>query len=653
MRQRVVALVLGMCVAVSSTVSVSAQASRADGAILSSVLDAVKADDWARARATAARGSDGTLGVIAEWFRLAEGAGGWAAYQRFLNSYGDWPKISQVREHAERVMPSSLSSSDVIAFFGNQLPLTGRGSLKYSSALRSAGRAQDADAEILRAWRTLDLKGDELAVFRSQHARLVSSRMQERVDAVLWNRWPRNASDLLPYLSPEQAALARARIALIRRSKGVDKLIRAVPPSLASDPGLAYDRFEWRMKKGLRAEAAVLLLSRTGSAASLGRPESWAGRRLSLAHQAMREGRMQEAYRIASQHFLSAGSRFNELEWFAGWLALRKLNDASRALRHFERFQAGVQTPISLGRAGYWLGRAHAKLGSPRAARRAYEAAARYQTSYYGQLAAEEAGIAPDTALVATRSSDWRSGPASAEPMLRAAALFQAAGEPGRVWQFLTHMAAEPGQSANLGAIAQAALDFGRPHVAVRVAKIAARRGQVIMPAYYPLTPLAKFPSRLATEVALSIARQESEFNQIAVSPAGARGLMQLMPATAKLVARDLGISYSRGRLTSDWQYNAQLGTHYFQGLMSRFGNAIPLAAAGYNAGPHRVDRWVGQYGDPRTGRVDMIDWVETIPFAETRNYVMRVMEGLHVYRSRLAGRPAGLRLKADLGLGS
>jgi soluble lytic murein transglycosylase len=309
-----------------------------------------------------------------------------------------------------------------------------------------------------------------------------------------------------------------------------------------------------------------------------------------------------------------------------------------------------VDTPISLGRAGYWLGRAAEALGDRDAAADAYAMAAKYQTSFYGQLAAERTGIDPDPALAGpARKADWRSAAFLRRSAGRAALLLHYAGDAGKVWAFLTAMARVEQSAGEIEAMATMALDMGRPHVAVRVAKIAAGRGMVLMAPYYPVTELALMKGDVDPEMALAIARQESELNPEAVSPVGARGLMQLMPATAKKVARNLGLDYSAAKLTADWQYNATLGQNYLRGLIDEFGS-LPLAAAGYNAGPNRVEQWIAQFGDPRSGSVDMIDWIETIPFLETRNYVMRVMEGLHVYRARIAGTVQPLRLSADLG---
>lgn len=620
-----------------------------DAAALSRALLAAKAEDWAAAEIAAAAARDPVAAEVVRWLRLSAGRGSWGEYRAFLAGHADWPRIETIRAHAERAMPASLPAAEVRRFFAGRAPVTGTGALRLAAAEAAAGERTAAEDRIVHAWSQLALTPAEAAEIERLHPRIVAKWTPVRLDHLIWRGEFGAAEALLPRVTPDIAALARARIALRQDAKGIDRFIEAVPPALLDDAGLAFDRFQWRIRKDRWEEAERLLLAQSVSAVALGRPEAWAERRLSLAHRAMRRGDHRTAYRLAAQHFLAAGDSYRDLEWFAGWLALRKLGDPKRALAHFERFRAVVDSPISLGRAGYWLGRTHEALGDRRKAEEAYRLAARHQTSYYGQLAAEKLGLPPDDALVAPAVvPDWRRAAFLARPVGRAAWLLAMAGETGHLWQFLTHLARQEQDPRELAAIAQMALDLGRPHIAVRVAKIAAGKGTVLMGPYYPVTELARLPATVPPELSLAIARQESELNPEAVSPAGARGLMQLMPATAQKVAKELGIDYSRDRLTSDWEYNARLGQTYLAGLIAEFGS-LPLAAAGYNAGPHRVSRWIAEFGDPRSGRVDMIDWIETIPFYETRNYVMRVMEGLHVYRARLSGRPQPLRLTADL----
>ncbi len=274
---------------------------------------------------------------------------------------------------------------------------------------------------------------------------------------------------------------------------------------------------------------------------------------------------------------------------------------------------------------------------------------ANFQTSFYGQLAASRINQPPDPRLSGAEfPPDWTKAPFLAHDSVRAGVLFFFAGEQGRARQFLTHEA-ETLPLREQAALAQLMLDLDETHIALRIAKTAARTGSVLADPYYPLHGLAEFEGAVAPELALAIARQESEMNPSARSPVGALGLMQVMPATARSVARGLGISYSGNRLSGDWEYNARIGTTYLNDMLERFDGSLLLAAAAYNAGPHRADRWIRDYGDPRRESINTVDWIESIPFRETRNYVMRVLEARFTYTARLSGEVGPLTLAADL----
>ena len=422
-------------------------------------------------------------------------------------------------------------------------------------------------------------------------------------------------------------------------------------PRLTGDPKARWDKLSQLWAADRFDQAERLLAEYSGSAAMLGEPGVWADRRARLVRRAAREGRAELAYTLASRHFTTPeiGYEYSDLEWLAGWVALRQLNDPARAVPHFERFLASVDTPISVGRGGYWLGRAHEANGDEKAAREAYATGARQQTSFYGQLAAEEIGAPGEQWLATARLPDPSEVPQTRTDDVRAMAILEMAGQAGLAWQMFVHKSEMLDDGMALAALGKLALDLNRPNYAVRVAKIAARKGFVVPRAYYPVVELAHYVTRVEPALAMSIARQETELNAQAVSPAGARGLMQLMPATAERVADWIGEPYSQARLTQDWRYNARLGQEYLARQIARFDGSYALAAAAYNAGPHRVERWIAEYGDPRRPGADIIDWIEHIPFSETRNYVQRVIEGLYVYRSRLAGQAGPMTISSDL----
>ncbi len=609
----------------------------ADASALAAALARADANDHAGAAQAAARASDPVVAEIAAWRRLLAGQGGFSEMRAMLDRRPDWPRMVALRVEAERAMPASLPGGEVVAFFGGRAPATGTGALRLAAAQGGAA----GEATLAAAWTSLTLSNAEFAAFTRDHAALTRRLAPQRLDAMLWRGAEQQARQVLPLVDDGWRALAEARLALRARAPGVDRLIAAVPARLSADPGLAWERFLWRARSGREAEAEQLLMTRTGSAEALGRPDVWADRRATYARRAFRDGRVAEAYRLASQHHLTSGAEFADLEWLSGWIALQGMRDPARAAQHFRRHYDDVATPISLGRGGYWMGRAYEAMGDQARAREWYARGAEHPTSFYGQLAAEKIGRDPTAALAARDgAADWRPR-LGRNDTARAISLLQAAGRDGDARAFVASLSRSLTAREDFAALGALATAIGRPDGAVVTGKQAVRHGHVLMDIYYPVVDVVTTARAVEPAKALAIARQESEMNPAAVSPAGARGLMQLMPATAQKVSRDLGVRYDLNALTRDPAYNVRLGQTYLAEMLARYAQTPMLAAAAYNAGPGRVDQWLGRYGDPRRPGVDPIDWIEHIPFYETRNYVHRVMEGLHIYRARLGAAKA------------
>ncbi|MFN3281257.1 MAG: transglycosylase SLT domain-containing protein, partial [Tabrizicola sp.] len=584
----------------------------------------------------AAKDFDGALAVapsgvgrdLIDWQRLRAGEGRLGDYETFLQRRPDWPGLALLREKGEEAVARSTDPARVIAWFEAGPPKTGKGAIAYVRALLAAGRAADAETEAMRAWSSLPFSPDQEQEMIALAPDGVGFVHELRLETLLWEGRAKEAERMLPRVSRDLQALARARLGLQAESKGVTGLIEAVPKSRAGDAGLAYDRFVWRMKRDLYDEAAELILERSKSAESLGRPLAWAERRALLARWLMRQGRAKEAYRVAANHHLptdSGASAFADLEFLAGFIALRRLNDPATAEGHFRHLLAGVSTPISLARAQYWIGRAQEAAGKDGTA--SYKAAAAHQTAFYGLLAAERLGLSLDEGLLRRPATpDWRGAKFTQSSVLAAVEILRKAGDRTLAKRFLLHLA-ESQDSTGLAQMADMALAWGDPHLALVVAKAAAERGLILPHAYYPVPDFVPDGLKVSRALALSIARRESEFDPAARSSADARGLMQVLPGTAKLMAGKLGKDYDAGKLVSDPAYNVTMGSAYLAEMAAEFGPSIALIASGYNAGPGRPRRWIGEFGDPRRPDVDVVDWVETIPFAETRTYVMRVAE--------------------------
>ncbi|WP_300033488.1 lytic transglycosylase domain-containing protein [uncultured Roseobacter sp.] len=607
---------------------------------LSLAFDALRSGDWNAAARVAAKDGDVAADIV-EWARLRDGRGTPGEVTRFLTRRPDWPGERYLRRQSEEAI-ARADKATVLAFFAGTPPQTPRGVLAWADAHGDAANSGEARALIVNAWRNFPMTAEEQAAFQSRYGGYLRGHHDARLDTMLWKAAYGNARRMFPLASAGAVASAKARIALREGDKGVDTLIEAIPSEFANNGGLQYDRFVWRLRKGRYEAAKDLLEASSSSAKALGRPSEWSNRRRSMARDEMRNGDPRRAYALASRHFLAAGSDYADLEWLAGYIALRKLGDPETALKHFSNHEAAVRSPISKGRAGYWRGRALTGMGDVAAADQAFLEAAQYQTSFYGLLAAEQAGLGFDMELAGeTATGDWRSSDLVGNDVFQAGLLLLAAGELNLAERFWTHLTESLGRN-DAGLLAQAALELEEPHLAVMIGKRAARQAIVIPGGYYPLHPVAGQTLPMAPEMTLAIARRESEFDPSVQSGAGARGLMQIMPATGREVARRLGrqSGHSTARLITDPAYNAELGATYLSVMAGRFRGNVVMMSAAYNAGPSRPDKWMQVYGDPRRGAVDIVDWIEHIPFRETRNYVMRVTESLPVYRAMLGKDP-------------
>ena len=614
---------------------------------LERAMDLMRSGNWAAAQIEARGDGQPALDVVL-WHYLRAGLGSPREVQDFLSRNPDWPGLPFLKEKSEGAM-AGASADAIRAFYDDHIPETGAGALSLARALLTADQRESADEVILQAWKTLTLTAEEQAAFLSEHEKRLAAHHTERLDAMLWRGSVRNARAMLLLVDDGWRALAEARLALRADTAGVDSFIDAVPATLSADAGLAYERFAWRMRKGRTDDAVELMLARSSSAEALGRPDIWARQRDDLVRRLMRAKDYETAYKVASSHHLTEGSSFADLEWLSGYLSLRFLDAPERAVGHFQALRGGVETPISLGRAGYWLGRAYKAAGNAEEAAQAFAFGAQYQTSFYGLLAAEAGGLPPDPMLAGTEVfPDWRDAAFTESSVFNAAILLLDAEEKVLAERFLTHLA-ESLDRTQIGQMGQMLEDLALPHVQVMLGKRAAQYGHEVHAPYYALHGLAQLEHPVPTELVLAIARRESEFDPRVISPVGARGLMQVMPGTAQEVAGWLDVEYSETKLLTDPIYNAVLGATYLERLSQQFdGNAV-MIAAGYNAGPSRPIRWMEERGDPRQDQMDVIDWIEHIPFTETRNYVMRVTESLPIYRARLGRDPHPLPFSEEL----
>jgi soluble lytic murein transglycosylase len=612
-------------------------------------LELAAKGDWAAARAESVRAGDPLAGRVFYWLVCTEKTAqivwqprDFPNLARFARESAGWPRLAEITLAAEKAMPAALPGPEVIAWFDAHPPRTSAGMTRYVDALLAAGR-QDKAKAVLRAWwgSALLPADDQKAIFARHGAYLDAAAHMARLDALLFAGYDTSALALADWMGPGYRALAEARIALARDRAGVDGALARVPTALRGDAGLAYERLRWRRKKGRDADA-IAILANPPPAERITNPQAWWTERHILIRRLTERRDWATAYALASAHGQAPHTvPFADGEFLAGWLALRFLDRPDVAFAHFERLYYGVSTPVSRSRGAYWAGRAAQAMGHMPVAQEWYKTAADVPMRFYGQLAAAElaANGAPVPDFRTPRVSGEEAARFAADDRVRAARMLHKVGYSKAAEAFLQAFAADhPGAPAYTFA-AQTAQGMGLPGAAVRITKSAEKRGLAMGANAWPALPTSQMrraASDLEPALVHAVIRQESAFDLDARSHAGALGLMQLMPGTAREVAGKAGMPYDPGRLTRDAGYNIALGSRYLSQMLGRYDGTAPLAIAAYNGGPGRVDGWLRTFGDPRTGQIDMIDWMELIPVSETRDYVQRVLENRHVYRARL-----------------
>ncbi|WP_245964067.1 lytic transglycosylase domain-containing protein [Roseovarius spongiae] len=612
---------------------------------LASALDAAAAGRWDRAAQIAARDGAAAEAII-EWYRLRAGEGAPDEVQAFLAAHPDWPGLDYLRKRSEPAFEDA-SDAEVIALHAGGQPQTAKGVLRYARALTKIGQRGEAEATVVLAWRTMDLSTQEHLAFLEAYGPLLGEHHVARLRMTLW-RGLRDSALMLPLVSQEERAVAELWRAIERGENDIEEALAALPLARRTDAGIAHARFNRFLEQNQPEKAMALMRTQSRIEGGLGEPPRWASWRRSLARRMMRAGDYAAAYDLAAHHQLAEGAAFADLEWLSGYIALRFLDEPALALDHFQRLRAGVESPISMGRAGYWIGRAQEALGDGEAAQIAYAQGAHHQTSFYGLLAAEKAGLGFDVGLDQPDPPPWRDAEFAKSTLAQAGILALASGRLNLAERLFLALA-DTLDETGLRQMSRMLDDLASPHLRVMLGKAAARRGIILPHAYYALHPLTQMSLPVPAEMALAIARRESEFDFSVTSGAGAQGLMQLMSGTARDVARDLGIKHEAGRVQGDWAYNARLGATYLAQLSDRFDGNVVMISAGYNAGPGRPIRWMADFGDPRAGDMDVIDWIEHIPFRETRNYVQRVAESLPIYRALLGADPLPIPFSKEL----
>ena len=593
---------------------------------------------WERVKGIQSNIKDDLARSILEWLRYYNGATdlNFSNYKDYINNNSQWPLIDSIRLKAESKITFQDNNRDLIKYFRDNPPQTGWGKIYYGNALLNINESEKGQALIKDGYINGSLTRKEQARVIKKFKNLFNQEdHKKRINELLWDGKYRTASRLIKYVDRDYQKLYEARIGLISFAGGVDELIARVPKRLTNHPGLVHDRINWRVKKRKYDSALELLLSINESdLKKLQRPEKFWRLKNILIRRLIDKHQYSTAYKIATNHDLASNADIAEAEWMAGWISITFLDNPKDALQHFKEIWNVSSRPISKARAAYWIGKSYEEIGNKEESQEWYSKASIYNLTFYGQLAGtkSEENIFFEPVVNVARNETKESMQLN-KKIYAAISLLSEFDRPKIVKKFIKDLADREDIVVASNAM-QIATDIGRHDFAVQAGKIFYYNNVILDTKSFPIVDRPEFGKLIFPDQSLihSVIRQESQFDPKAGSHAGAQGLMQLMPYTAKRVSQGLNLEYSKSKLTEDPYYNVILGSAYLDTLLSNLDGSYILTLAAYNAGESRVAAWIKKYGDPRKDDIDAVDWIELIPFKETRNYVQRVLENVQVY---------------------
>jgi len=630
---------------------------------LKEVIRLVQRDEFAAARAMMGKLDDSGAQKLAAWYFYRAGAYDAAAEEiaAFRASNPLWPNRDALDARVEEALFwREKNAKKVLAFFHERRPVSGPGKAALAGALMAAGKADEGKALLHEAWREHYLTPAIESKIKEQYGDAL--RPEDHKARLDWLLVKSRKSDLkaidrvVPLVDKKWEKSTQAQIARIKGEKSAGTLLNKLEGELKSDPAVLLARLQWARRNESDEIVWGLLRAAPTDARKLINSVSWWEHREPHVRYALNAGQAKTAYALAQGHGGSLpAEELSDAEFLAGWIALRFLDDPKAAHKHLLTAAAAGGLPKHRARANYWLGRTELALGNKRGAASRFAESAKHTHTFYGQLARQI--TEPKAVQLALRpyarptTSDIKAF--TRNDVLKALAAANKAGLDGLVPLFFDDLARAISSAPEMVLLCELASRISKPHQAVRMAKIAMNRGFPVEQYAYPdvlpdFQPLPKGPN-LEEALIHALTRQESEFNPTVVSSAGAVGLMQLLPSTAKEVAKSHSVKFEKQKLTSDPSYNLSLGSAFLHRLINGYNGSYIMALAAYNAGPGRVRQWVALFGDPRDKKVDPVDWIERIPFKETREYVFKIMESAQVYRARLDQSSHTLQLAQDL----
>ena len=632
----------------AKNVKISKYYNKKDFALAKKAISEMERSKWSTSIKTAKKAKDKSIYNFIQWRHLLTtgNSASFYDYKIFIDNNINYPRISRLKYLAEhKLSTKKISPQKIIDWFGEEKPLSGFGKMILGESHILKGNLIIGKKLIKEGWITADLSKSELIFYRKKFKKYLNADDYiKRADYLAWSNKYWDLRRLIRYLPKDYELLYNARQLLMSKSYGVDQAIKNVPAKFKNDAGLNYDRLKWRRKRGRVDSSVEILVSIKNTKEYLVRPDKWWTEREIISRSLIYKKKYELAYKIASNHALTEGANFAAAEWLSGWIALSFLNDPLIAKNHFQNFYKNVSYPISSSRGAYWLGKTYEKLKDNEQSKKWYQEAAKYLTTYYGQLAFLKLNPNGKFELPSDIEVEKKYKYVFFnKELVKISYLLNELKKDKYTKHILRHLANDNVQKGSEILAAELATNIERYDFAIQVSKIASYQKRFHNTYNYPIISTPKtINGRKIPESAfiLSIIRQESEFDLSANSHAGAKGLMQLMPYTAKLVSKQAKLPYSKSRLTTDPEYNINLGSHYIAGLILQYDGAYPFATAAYNAGPNRVKYWKKINKNPQKKQIDYVDWIELIKFRETRNYVQRVLENYNVYRYILEKKP-------------
>ncbi len=609
----------------------------------------IKEKKWNSALKSAQKVKDSEFRKLITWMHLktTRNSASFNEYKKFIEQNDYYPRINRIRYLAEeKIYLRNNSPTSIINWFEKYPPLGGLGKIKLAEAYLEQGRLDEVKKLVKDGWKTAEIRKNDLGYYRAKFKKFLTSEDHiARADYLAWERKYWDLKRMLKYLPTDQRTLYNARQILMSNSYGVDNAIAKVPQYLKKDPGLEFDRLRWRNRRGrLDGSLEILYQNANKTETQMVRPDKWWEQRESVTRSLIYKKRYKTAYKVSSEHSLSSGPSFAEAEWLSGWIALTFLKSPEYAINHFQNFYNNVGYPISLARGAFWLGESYSNLNEKDVANKYYAEAAKYPMTYYGQLAFNKINPGGNFELKDESFFDKEfEKEFKKNKLIKHVILLHELNASQYAKDILKHLAQLNIEKGSEVLAAELSTLVERYDFAIQISKKASYEKRFYNKYNYPVIATPKIVNKKEMpkqEIVLAIIRQESEFDRKANSWAGARGMMQLMKYTAKIVAKQAKLPYSISRLTQDPEYNIKLGSYYFNGLLDDYNGVFPFAIAAYNAGPNRVKTWRRVNGDPSKGQISYINWIEQIRFEETRNYVQRVLENINVYKYILRKEP-------------